>query len=152
MSRFNTNTFRSLNESIARIQNPIAALDEAMEYTAALEEILLALCEELDLDPNELMEDIFDNSRSASVSRENIKIAQKQEKAGQKPKGFAAKVKAKHEEMKKSKTKYGISKADDDADVNYRMKLVGDDPFGPGRPLRGKKGTKQVKLVPKPEA
>ena len=56
--RTNHNTFRSLNESIARIQNPIAALDEAMEYTAALEAVLLALCEELDLDPQALLEDL----------------------------------------------------------------------------------------------
>ena len=56
--RTNHNTFRSLNESIARIQNPLAALDEAMEYTAALEAVLLALCEELDLDPQALLEDL----------------------------------------------------------------------------------------------
>ena len=56
--RTNHNTFRSLNESIARIQNPLAALDEAMEYTAALEAVILALCEELDLDPQALLEDL----------------------------------------------------------------------------------------------
>jgi hypothetical protein len=58
MARFNTNTFRSLNESIARIQNPQAALDEAMEYTSILETVILDLCEALDLDPQALLEDL----------------------------------------------------------------------------------------------
>ena len=57
MARFNTNTFRSLNESIAYVQNPQAALEEAMEYTAALEEVILDLCEKLELDPQALVED-----------------------------------------------------------------------------------------------
>ena len=63
MSRFNTDTFRSLNESIARVQNPQAALAEAMEYTAALEAVILALCEELELDPQALVEDIMTAER-----------------------------------------------------------------------------------------
>ena len=56
--RTNHDTFRSLNESINKIQNPQAALDEAMEYTATLEAVLHALCEELDLDPQALLEDL----------------------------------------------------------------------------------------------
>ena len=56
--RFNANNHRSLNESIARVQNPQAALDEALEYTAALESIILSICEELEIDPDELMEDM----------------------------------------------------------------------------------------------
>lgn len=73
MSRFNTNTFRSLNESIARIQNPIAALDEAMEYTATLEAVILALCEELELDPNKLIEDIQTPERAAEMGKSERK-------------------------------------------------------------------------------
>jgi len=69
MSRFNTDAFRSLNESIAKVQNPQAALNEALDYTAALEEILLALCEELDLDPNELIEDIQTPERAAEMEK-----------------------------------------------------------------------------------
>lgn len=64
MSRFNTDTFRSLNESIARVQNPQAALAEAMEYTAALEAVILALCEELELDPKALVEDVMTAERN----------------------------------------------------------------------------------------
>jgi hypothetical protein len=71
MSRFNTNTFRSLNESIARIQNPQAALDEAMEYTALLETVLLALCEELELDPNALLEDVQTYERSQETTKKS---------------------------------------------------------------------------------
>ena len=56
MARLDHNTYRSLNESINRVQNPHAALNEALEYTAALEAALLALCEELDLAPDELFE------------------------------------------------------------------------------------------------
>jgi hypothetical protein len=63
MARFNTNTFRSLNESIARIQNPQAALDEAMEYTSILETVILDLCEALDLDPQALVEDALTADR-----------------------------------------------------------------------------------------
>ena len=73
MPRFNTNTFRSLNESIARIQNPQAALDEAMEYTALLETVLLALCEELDLDPNKLFEDIQTPERAEEMGKKERK-------------------------------------------------------------------------------
>ena len=39
MARFDHDTYRSLNESIAHVQNPQAALNEALEYTAALGEL-----------------------------------------------------------------------------------------------------------------
>jgi len=68
MSRFNTDTFRSLNESIARVQNPQAALAEAMEYTAILEEVILSLCEELELDPQALVEDIMTAERQKELA------------------------------------------------------------------------------------
>jgi len=84
MPRFNTNTFRSLNESIARIQNPQAALDEAMEYTALLETVLLALCEELDLDPNKLFEDIQTPERAEETQKARKEAGRKHEKLLQK--------------------------------------------------------------------
>lgn len=87
MSRFNTDTFRSLNESIARVQNPQAALAEAMEYTAALEAVILALCEELELDPQALVEDIM------TVERQK-ELAGKMKKQG-------AKTQAEYEKTKK---------------------------------------------------
>jgi len=82
MARFNTNTFRSLNESIARIQNPQAALDEAMEYTAALEAIILDLCEELDLDPQALMEDIQTAARFKEMGKKIDRAAADYKKKG----------------------------------------------------------------------
>ena len=44
MARFNNKTYRSLNESISHVQNPQAALNEALEYNAALGAVLLSLC------------------------------------------------------------------------------------------------------------
>jgi len=73
MARFNTDTFRSLNESIARIQNPIAALDEAMEYTSILEAVILDLCEALDLDPQALVEDALTASASEVLAKRKRK-------------------------------------------------------------------------------
>jgi hypothetical protein len=72
--RTNHNTFRSLNESIARIQNPQAALDEAMEYNELLETVLLALCEELELDPNALLEDVQTYERSQETEKKSKKL------------------------------------------------------------------------------
>jgi len=84
MSRFNTNTFRSLNESIARIQNPQATLDEAMEYTALLETVLLALCEELELDPNTLLEDIQTFDRKSETYAEVRRLQRERDAARRK--------------------------------------------------------------------
>lgn len=74
MARFNKDTYRSLNESISQVQNPQAALHEALEYAAALEEVLLALCEELDLDPQALMEDVqtFERERETQAERRRL--------------------------------------------------------------------------------
>ena len=142
--RFNNTNHRSLNESIAKAQNPQQTLDEALEYTAALESVILSICEELEIDPDELVEDVFNTPGDAAISRGNVKLAKKQEAAGKARKGFAAKVKAKHEAMKKSKTRYGVSNDASDSDWAYRT-------FGPegNKPLRGKKGTGQVRLVRK---
>jgi len=59
MSRLTTQKYSSLNKSITSVQNPEAALQEALEYTAVLETVILSLCEELDLDPQELVEGAF---------------------------------------------------------------------------------------------
>jgi hypothetical protein len=81
MSRFNTNAFRSLNESIARVQNPQAALDEAMEYTALLEEVLLSLCEELGLDPDALLEDVQTFERKRETQAETRRLQRQRDAA-----------------------------------------------------------------------
>jgi uncharacterized protein (DUF3084 family) len=77
MARFDHDTYRSLNESIAHVQNPQAALNEALEYTAALEAVLLSLCEELDLDPRDLMEDIQTPERRAEAAAQRKKQVKK---------------------------------------------------------------------------
>ena len=143
--RFNNTNHRSLNESIAKVQNPQVALDEALEYTAMLEAVILDICEELEIDPDELMEMAFDNRTSASISRGNVQLAKKQEAAGKARKGFAAKVAAKHQAMKKSKTVYGVSDTDSDSDWAHRRLGGGEG----SKPLRGKTGTGQVRLVRK---
>jgi hypothetical protein len=67
--RFNTNKYSSLNESITKVQNPQTALEEAMEYTAALEAVIVGICEKLDLDPDALVEEVFNSPRSARTQR-----------------------------------------------------------------------------------
>jgi len=69
--RFDNSKFRSLNETISHIDEPEMILDE---YTELLESVLLALCEELELDPNELVEAMrLTPKRSAVLDREEKK-------------------------------------------------------------------------------
>lgn len=58
-TRLTNDKHTSLNESISYVNSPQRELDEAVEYALALEEVLLALCEELELDPQALVEDIM---------------------------------------------------------------------------------------------
>ncbi len=72
--RFNNTNHRSLNESITKVQNPQVALDEALEYTAMLEAVILDICEELEIDPDALVEDAFTLGR-VKEHRKAIKSA-----------------------------------------------------------------------------
>jgi len=74
MSRFNTDAFRSLNKNIAAVQNSQAAIAEAMEYTSALESVLLALCEELEIDLNSLLEDLQTTEREEEMTKIGNKL------------------------------------------------------------------------------
>jgi hypothetical protein len=126
MARFNTNTFRSLNESIARIQNPIAALDEAMEYTSILETVILDLCEALDLDPQALLEDLQTPERDYEMYSSIRKKKQAADKHKRKAKdastparnraAVAHKLKAKDAaaDVRKLKAKDAAEKADEE--------------------------------------
>ena len=67
--RFDNTKFRSLNAAITHMNEPQVAVDE---YTELLESVLLALCEELELDPNELLED-FETPGRAAESKKAIK-------------------------------------------------------------------------------
>ena len=64
--RFDNTKFRSLNETITHLNEPQVAVDE---YTELLESVLLALCEELELDPNKLLEDYQTPERAATTRR-----------------------------------------------------------------------------------
>ena len=68
--RFSSKQYRSLNEAINNVQDPQYYTTE--EYTELLESVLLALCEELELDPNELLED-FETPGRAAESKKAIK-------------------------------------------------------------------------------
>ncbi len=81
MARFDHDNYRSLNESIAKVQNPQAALDEALEYASFLEGILDNLCEELDIDPQALMEDIQTAEREREMRPLVRKAIKKQDAA-----------------------------------------------------------------------
>lgn len=64
----------SLNESIAYVNSPQRELDEAREYALALEEVLLALCEGLDIDPEALVEDLQTPERAKEM-RQKLRTA-----------------------------------------------------------------------------
>ena len=64
--RFDNANFRSLNATITHMNEPQVPVDE---YTELLESVLLALCEELELDPNELLEDYQTPERADQTDR-----------------------------------------------------------------------------------
>jgi hypothetical protein len=74
MARFDHNTYRSLNASISQVQNPQAALDEALEYASFLEGVLETLCEEMGLDPVSLLEDVqtFERERETQAETQGL--------------------------------------------------------------------------------
>ncbi len=82
MPRFTHNEFRSLNESISHVANPAAALAQAEEYAALLEEALVALCAELEIDPVELMEDAMTPARMDQSRAKLKKLVQARKAAG----------------------------------------------------------------------
>jgi hypothetical protein len=63
MPRFTNTEYRSLNESISHVANPAAALARAEEYAELLEEVVAALCAELEIDPQALVEDVMTGAR-----------------------------------------------------------------------------------------
>ena len=73
-TRLDNTKHLSLNESIAYVNSPQRELDEAVEYAAALEDLLLALCEELEIDPDALVEDLQTPERAKEM-RQKIRTA-----------------------------------------------------------------------------
>lgn len=80
-TRLNNTKHTSLNESIAYVNSPQRELDEAVEYALALEEVLLALCEELGIDPNTLVEDIQTYERDIDMKYKRNKLEDKRMRA-----------------------------------------------------------------------
>jgi len=105
---------------------------EAVEYAEFLEGILENLCEELGLDPQALMEDVFDSPASAAASRANVKRVKKALGARSPHTKAVTKL---HGAMKKSRYYYGIS----DSELDRR---AGDEYDDFGRP------SKKPKLTP----
>jgi len=62
------NLRRSLNKKNKK-NKKVAESVESAEYTELLESVLLALCEELELDPNELLEDFQIPERAGQTDR-----------------------------------------------------------------------------------
>ena len=79
--RFDNSKFRSLNETISHIDQPQISVDE---YTELLESVLLALCEELELDPNELLEDYQTPERADQTDRLRMRTRKAAESAARK--------------------------------------------------------------------
>ena len=66
--RFSSKQYRSLNEAINNVQDPQYYTTE--EYTEILEDLVEALCEELELDPNQLLEDFQTPEREQETAGE----------------------------------------------------------------------------------
>jgi len=78
--RFDNNNFRSLNESINYVQNPHRELAEALEYTATLESVILSICEELEIDPDDLVEMAMTATRDREFGKKFDRIDRKKRK------------------------------------------------------------------------
>jgi hypothetical protein len=73
MPRLTNDKHQSLNESISHVANPAAALARAEEYAELLEDVITALCEEMEIDPQELVEDIQTPERAAEMEKKGKK-------------------------------------------------------------------------------
>jgi hypothetical protein len=66
---FKKNPRKRLETSSSYYDSKTGAMDESTDYTELLESVLLALCEELELDPNELLEDYQTPERAKQTDR-----------------------------------------------------------------------------------
>ena len=66
--RFSSKQYRSLNEAINNVQDPQYYTTE--EYTEILEDLVEALCEELDVDPYDLFEDVQTPARGRETRQQ----------------------------------------------------------------------------------
>ena len=80
--RFSSKQYRSLNEAINNVQDPQYYTTE--EYTEILEDLVEALCEELDVDPNQLLEDYQTPERAAQTDRLRMRTRKAAQSAARK--------------------------------------------------------------------
>lgn len=83
-----------------------SVVGEGQEYTEFLEGIIDTLCEELGLDSDALLEDVFDSPTSEAASRANVKRVKKALGASSPHTKAVTRL---HGAMKKSRHYYGIS-------------------------------------------
>ena len=95
------NLRRSLNKKNKKVAESV----ESAEYTELLESVLLALCEELELDPNALLEDYQTPERAATTRRaiEQAKAMHEYERTSPHTYGKGGRL------VKKAKTKRALS-------------------------------------------
>ena len=67
---FKKNPRKRLETSSSYYDSKTGAMDESTDYTELLESVLLALCEELELDPNQLLEDFQTPEREQETAGE----------------------------------------------------------------------------------
>ena len=131
--RFNTDKFRSLNETISHIDQPQIPTDE---YTELLESVLLALCEELELDPDVLLEDFQTPERAAEM-----KTKRKRSQAAQLKLKAAERIRSRKANAKIDKAEYK-SEADTEKD---RTEKRSDSMYGKGgKVIKSKEATKKL--------
>ena len=131
--RFNTDKFRSLNETISHIDQPQIPADE---YTELLESVLLALCAELELDPDVLLEDFQTPERAAEM-----KTKRKRSQAAQLKLKAAERIRSRKANAKIDKAEYK-SEADTAKD---RTEKRSDSMYGKGgKVIKSKEATKKL--------
>jgi len=131
--RFNTDKFRSLNETISHIDQPQVPADE---YTELLESVLLALCAELELDPDVLLEDFQTPERAAEM-----KTKRKRSQAAQLKLKAAERIRSRKANAKIDKAEYK-SEADTAKD---RTEKRSDSMYGKGgKVIKSKEAAKKL--------
>ena len=95
----------NLRRSLNKKNKAVAESVESAEYTELLESVLLALCEELELDPNRLLEDYQTPERAATTRRaiEQAKAMHEYERTSPHTYGKGGR------RVKKAKTKRALS-------------------------------------------
>ena len=129
------NMRRSLNKKNKKVAESVESVESA-EYTELLESVLLALCEELELDPNELLEDYQTPERAKQTDRLRMRARKTAQSAARKyeqakslaqyekesPKTYGSKGRVVKPTKKMLKTRSASQKAQETKRVNAGKK------------------------------